>query len=94
MSWKLHDEAIDLVQGQHTVIFKNSDTGMEHHVINIIGIAACPTCGRVQQNSMMPAEDFQKLKDDTLTALNAHHKAMLAYRAQHSRARLITGSQK
>jgi hypothetical protein len=87
MSWTIHDEFIDLSQARHVVVFKNRDTGTEHHLINLFGLKACPTCGTVKASEPV---DFEKLKSDTLATLNAHHRTMLQYREKHSRVRLGT----
>ena len=87
MSWQQHDEFVDLAQSRHVVVFKNRDTGEQHHLMNFFSLTKCPTCGNVQPGT--PA-DFDKAKADTLAALNAHHRQSLAYREQHKNVRLGT----
>ena len=88
MSWKLHDEFIDPEQGRHVVIYKNSDTGAEHHLINLLHLDSCPHCGRPNEADASEPVDFHKVKTDTLQSLQEHHRKVAAYREQHPQARL------
>ena len=83
--WKQHDEFIDLAQARHVVIYKNSDTGAEHHLIHHFNLDACPTCGRT--NPTHPV-DFHAEKEKKLAELNAHHRSLLDYRSKHPHVRL------
>lgn len=92
MSWAEHDEFIDLARGRHVVVYRNKDTGQEHHLVNLIHLDSCPHCGAIKQGAE-PA-DFAKLKADTLAQLRAHHKILLQYREKHPYARLGTEPKK
>lgn len=83
MTWKIKDEFIDVAQGRHVVIFHNPDTGAEHHLINLFGLDACPTCGHTMATFHGHSADFHKLKADKLNELNDHHKKVAAYLEKH-----------
>lgn len=88
MSWKIHDEFIDSEQGRHVVIFKNADTGAEHHLIHHFHMDACPHCGRPNEKHETEPIDFHKVKADTLQSLQDHHRKVAAYREKHPQVRL------
>lgn len=90
MSWKEHDEWIDLVRGRHTVLYRNSDTGAVHHLIYDFHLPACPHCGAVKVATAEPV-DFHTVKANTLATLNAHHQRMLKHKENHSRVRTGSG---
>ena len=89
MSWRITDEHIDLARCRHVVIFKNHDTGGEHHLVYEFKLNACAHCGRPQDQ--IAAVDFDKVKADTLESLNAHHNQVMEYRAKHPRVRVLAG---
>ena len=91
MSWKIHDEWLDLAASRHVVIFRNSDTGAEHHLIHEFKLSACPHCGRPSSTEETALADFRKMRDDTLFALQAHHRKVMRYQEQHKNARLGNG---
>lgn len=106
MSWAIKDEWIDLEQGRHYVIFHNPDIKVvpasgvgthvpkEHHLVHSFQLPACPHCGKVNAEDVQDTAqtiDFEKHKEDTLAALNAHHKAVMDYKAKHPRVRLGRG---
>lgn len=101
MAWAIKDEWIDLAQARHVVVFHNPDVLVaqpngkmapaEHHLINEFKLAACPHCGQVKTDAKNEPVDFHKTKADTLTALNAHHKQLMAYTGQHRGVRMGTG---
>lgn len=91
MAYRQEDEWIDLAQGKHVVVYRNADTGHEHHYINLFGVDACPTCGHGMMTQEGHALDFHQMKIDKLVELNDHHKKVSAYREKHPHVRLGTG---
>jgi len=91
MSWKIHDEWIDLAQSRHVVIYKNSDTGAEHHLVHDFKIGSCPHCGRMNGEYAGGPVDFAAAKHDTLKQLHAHHAQVMQYRELHPHVRLGNG---
>ena len=85
--WKIKDEFIDLGRARHVVIFHNPDTGGEHHLVHDFRMPACPHCGVSKLTEGKPI-DFKKQKDDTLKALNDHHRSLMQYRELHPHVRL------
>jgi hypothetical protein len=84
MSWSLKEEFIDAEHGRHVAIFRNRDTGAEHHLVNLIHAHTCPTCGHVKDRD--GTVDFEKCKADELERLNADHKKHVApYLAKYPR---------
>jgi hypothetical protein len=83
MSWAIHDEFVDFGNFRHTVIFKNRDTGAEHHLIHEFKLHSCPHCGVVKTQPNGEPIDFALLKAETLAALQAHHKTVLQYGEKH-----------
>lgn len=88
MSWRIKDEFLDLARARHVVIFHNPDSGAEHHLVHEFKLAACPHCGVSKTDAAGDPLDFQKIKVDTLAALQAHHKSVLQYREKHPNVRL------
>ena len=89
MSWKEHDEWIDLARGKHTVLYRNQDTGAVHEAIYYFNLPACPHCGDVKS----PKEpiDFETFKANRLAALNARHLRTLQHTEKHPRVRIGSG---
>jgi glutaredoxin len=92
MSWNVKDEFLDLARGRHVVIFHNSDTKAEHHLIHEFNLSACPHCGDVKQ-AAAPI-DFAKLKAETHEKLSAHHRSVMQYRSAHPQVELRSGPKK
>jgi len=91
VSWKIHDEWIDLGRQRHTVLFRNSDLGPDHpghHLIHHMQIPACPTCGAPRPKD--PVE-FEKVKAEVLAGLNDHHRKVLRYAEARPGVRKGTG---
>lgn len=91
MSWKIHDEWVDLGLQRHTVLFKNPDLGPNHpghHLIHHMQVSSCPTCGRTNPRNPV---DFEKVKQEVLAGLNANHKLALEYSEQYRNVRKGTG---
>jgi hypothetical protein len=88
MSWKEAEEFIDLATSRHVQVYKNADTGDVHHLIHYFQIPKCETCGAIHGPASF--EDFQKKKDETLAALNAHHRQVLQYAEKHPRVRKVS----
>lgn len=76
MSWRIKDEWIDHAQARHYVVFHNSDTKQEHHLINYFGLKSCPTCGAPSAQVQV---DFEKIKASTLFSLQTAHRQALQY---------------
>lgn len=91
MAWLTKHEWIDLARARHVVIFHNPDTGQEHHLINEFALSACPHCGQSKVTDAGERIDFQRVKIDTLKALNEHHKTLMQYREKHPNIRLGNG---
>ena len=83
MTWKIHDEFIDLPRARHVAIFRNAQTGGEHHIVYEFGLKKCAHCGRPHEDLNGELLDFRKIKDDTLEALNEHHAKVTKYRERH-----------
>lgn len=92
MSWGIHDQFIDLSKQRHTVVFRNRDTGMEHHVLYTLGIHSCPSCGSVRGPHELV--DFNKLIAEELVNLNAHHRMVAQHREKHPHVRFGTEPKK
>lgn len=82
MSWKIKEEYIDLAQSRHVVIFHNSDTKLEHHLVHHLSLGCCPACGDVKSSN--EPMDFARWKADTLAALNDHHRRVMKYKELHA----------
>jgi hypothetical protein len=84
MSWRIHDEFIDLAQARHVVIFRN-DVGAEHQLLHEFMLPSCPHCGEPKLGIVGTPLDFEKTKADTLAALNDHYRRVMNYREKHAR---------
>lgn len=91
MTWRIHDEFIDLSQSRHVVVFRNGDTGAEHQLIHEFHVEACAHCGHAKVDEQGEPIDFHQHKSDTLEALNAHHRKSLHYHAKHPHVRIGSG---
>jgi hypothetical protein len=89
MSWQQTDEFIDLERARHVVIYKNRDTGAEHQLIHEFMVQACPHCGSIDSQGLKLL-DMEEKKTKTLASLNAHHKAVMAYRAKYPRVSTVS----
>lgn len=103
MAWKVKDEWIDIAQGKHTVVFHNPEVQVadgaggsmaaEHHLINHIGLDACPHCGVISPKDLVAPEEFKKIKAATLDQLNAAHHLRRQYAEKHG-VRIGSGPKK
>lgn len=100
MAWELKDEWIDLPRGRHYVVFHNRDVMVpaydgsqkqipsEHHLVHDFSLPVCPHCGVPQQDAQGEPIDFETVKAETLTKLQAHHKQVMRIREKSPRTRL------
>lgn len=88
MGWQLKDEFLDLAQARHVVVYVNTDTKAEHHIVHDFRLDACPHCGRPNVGADNSLVDIETIKAETLNALQDHHRALMNYRAKHPNVRL------
>jgi hypothetical protein len=107
MAWQQKDEWLDPAAETHTVVFHNPDvlvpsvsaiTGrdvyprklvpLEHHLIHHFGGDTCRLCGRATPAAPV---DFEKVKQETLEALHAHHRAVMEKLEQNPTLRTGSG---
>lgn len=107
MAWQQKDEWLDPAAATHTVVFHNPDvlvpsvsaiTGrevyprklvpLEHHLIHHFGGDTCRLCGRATPAARV---DFEKVKQETLEALHAHHRAVMEKLEQNPTLRTGSG---
>ncbi len=106
MAWQQKDEWIDPAAAKHTVVFHNPEvlvpavdpvTGreiltqlvpLEHHLIHHFGGERHTIVGLISPPS--PVE-FDKMKQETLEALHAHHKTVTRKRDENPTLRVGRG---
>lgn len=81
---------------------------VEHHLIHDFASPACPHCGHIKERADLigtdesggkakvveAGTDFNKIKKETLDALNGHHRNLMDYKAKHPQVRLASGPKK